>query len=104
LFQVETSVWEYSKGAYETDPLGLYTKTAGLHFQILNTHFAGNGGGLTTRMEISCTATVGGRTRYKAVFPTLARALTSNKLAQQRFRNSAAGETCASEAADSLLM
>jgi hypothetical protein len=104
LFQVETWVWEYSKGADETDSQGLHTKTLGLHFQILNTHFTGNGGGLTSRMEIRCTSTVGGRTRYKAVLPTLARALTSNKLAQQRFRNSAAGKTCASQSANSLLI
>jgi hypothetical protein len=48
------------------------------------------------RIEIHCTSTAGGRTRHKAVFPTLARALTSNKLAQEGFRNSA-GKVCATK-------
>lgn len=89
LFQVDTWVWEYREGADETDSQGLHTKTVGLHFQIQNSHFTSSGGSLISRMEISCTATVGGRSRHKAVFPSLARALTSNKLAQERFRNSA---------------
>ncbi|XP_023717083.1 uncharacterized protein LOC111869649 [Cryptotermes secundus] len=87
--QADTWVWEYHEGADETDSQGLHTKTVGLHFQIQNSHFINSGGGLISRMEIRCTATVGGRTRHKAVFPSLARALTSNKLAQERFRNSA---------------
>jgi hypothetical protein len=89
-------VWEYRDGADETDSQGLHTKTVGLHFQIQNAHFTSNGGGVIPRMEISCTSTVGGRTRHKAVFSSLARALTSNKLAQERFRNSA-GKTCVTE-------
>jgi hypothetical protein len=86
---VDTWVWEYREGADETDSQGLHTKTVGLHFQIQNAHFTSNRGSLIPRMEISCAATVGGRTRHKAVFPSLARALTSNKLAQEGFRNSA---------------
>jgi hypothetical protein len=89
LFQVETSVWQYREGPDETDAQGLHTKTVGLHFQIQNEHFANNGGGVTPRMEIRCTSTVGGSTRHKSVFPTLARPLTSDKLAQEGFRNSA---------------
>jgi hypothetical protein len=96
LIQVDTWVWEYREGADETDPQGLHTKTVGLHFQIQNSHFASNGGGLVSRMEIGCTATVGGKTRHKAVFPSLARSLTSNKLAQERFQN-AAGNVYATE-------
>jgi hypothetical protein len=86
---MDTWVWEYREGADETDSQGLHTKTVGLHFQIQNAHFTSNGGGPIPRMEIRCTATVGGKPRHKAVFPGLARALTSNKLAQERFRNSA---------------
>ncbi|XP_021924665.1 uncharacterized protein LOC110832180 isoform X4 [Zootermopsis nevadensis] len=89
--KAERWVWEYNKGADETDSQGLHTKTVGLRFQIQNEHFAMNVGGLPPRVEIRCTSTVGSATRYKDVFPTLARALTSNKLAQERFRNSAAG-------------
>jgi hypothetical protein len=100
---VESWVWEYHRGADETDSQGLHTKTVGLRFQIQNNHFTNNGGSSPT-MEIRCTSTVGGTTRYKAVFPTLARALTSNKLAQERFRNSAAGKMCASKSADFLLL
>jgi len=40
-------------------------------------------------MEIRCSSTVGDSTRHKVLFPTLARPLTSNKLAQEGFRNSA---------------
>ncbi|XP_033607840.1 uncharacterized protein LOC111865754 isoform X2 [Cryptotermes secundus] len=87
--KVDTWVWEYRDGADETDSQGLHTKTVGLHFQIQNEHFTSNRGSLIPRMEIRCSATVGGRTRHKAVFPSLARALTSNKLAQEGFRNSA---------------
>jgi hypothetical protein len=90
---VDTWVWEYREGADETDSQGLHTKTVGLHFQIQNAHFSSNKGGHIPRMEIRCTATVGGRSRHKAVFPSLARALTSNKLAQEGFRNSA-GNMC----------
>jgi hypothetical protein len=61
----------------------------GLHFQIQNSHFTSNGGGVIPRMEIRCISAVGGRTRQKVVFSSLARALTYNKLAQERFRNSA---------------
>jgi hypothetical protein len=104
VFQVETWVWEYRKRADETDSQGLHTKTVGLHLQIQNTHFNSNSGGLTPRMEIRCTSTVGDEARYKAVFPTLARALTSNKLAQERFRNSAAGKTCAWKSANVCLL
>jgi hypothetical protein len=90
LLQVDTWVWEYREGADETDSQGLHTKTVGLHFQIQNGHFTtNNGGGAIPRMEISCISTVGERTRHKTVFSSLARALTSNKLAQERFRNSA---------------
>jgi hypothetical protein len=89
-------VWEYREGADETDSQGLHTKTVGLNFQIRNSHFTSNGGGVIPRMEICCISTVGGRTRQKAVFSSLARALTSNKLAQERFRNSA-GETYATK-------
>jgi hypothetical protein len=96
LIQVDTWVWEYREGADETDPQGLHTKTVGLHFQIQNSHFASKGGGLVSRMEILCSATVGGKLRHKAVFPSLARSLTSNKLAQERFRNFA-GNVCATE-------
>jgi hypothetical protein len=96
LFQADTWVWEYQEGADETDSQGLHTKTVGLHFQIQKSHFTSNGGGHISRLEIRCTATVGGRTRHKAVFPSLARTLTSNKLAQERFRNSA-GKMCATK-------
>jgi hypothetical protein len=93
---VSTWVWEYREGADETDSQGLHTKTVGLHFQIENAHFTSNGGDLVPRVEIRCTATVGGKTRHRALFPSLARALASNKLAQESFRNSA-GEICAAE-------
>ncbi|XP_069674525.1 uncharacterized protein [Periplaneta americana] len=87
--QDDARVWEYRDGADETDSQGLHTKTVGLHFQIQNTHFTSNGGGLSPKMEIRCTSTVGGVNRHKSVFPTLARALTSNKLAQERYKNTA---------------
>ncbi|KAJ4449961.1 hypothetical protein ANN_01368 [Periplaneta americana] len=87
--QDDARVWEYRDGADETDSQGLHTKTVGLHFQIQNTHFTSNGGGLSPKMEIRCTSTVGGVSRHKSVFPTLARALTSNKLAQERYKNTA---------------
>ena len=89
LFQVETSVWEYRDGPDETDARGLHTKTVGLHFQIQNKHFANNGGGVTPRMEILCSSSVGGSTRYRVVSTTLTRALASDKLAQEGFRKSA---------------
>jgi hypothetical protein len=100
--QVDTWVWEYREGADETDSQGLHTKTVGLHFQIQNSHFTSSGGSLVSRMEIRCTATVGDNTRHKAVFPSLARSLTSNKLAQERFRNSA-GNICATELTPALI-
>ena len=80
---------EYREGPDETDAHGLHTKTVGLQFQIENEHFMNNGGGTVPRMEISCISTVGETTRHKEVFPALARQLTSNKLAQEGFRNSA---------------
>jgi hypothetical protein len=86
---VDKWVWEYRQGADETDPQGLHTKTVGLHFQIHNAHFASDGKSLVPRMEIRCTSTVGGQTRHKAVLSSLRRSLTSNKLAQERFRTSA---------------
>lgn len=89
LFQVDTWVLEYREGPDETDTQGLHTKTVGLNFQIQNEHFIINGEGVAARMEIRCTSTVGGLTRQKSVFPTLARGLTSNKLAQNGYRNSA---------------
>jgi len=87
-------VWEYHEGADETDPLERRTRTVGLHFQVQNSHFASNEEGHTPRMEIRCTSTVGDETRHKAVFSTLSRAATSNKLAREGFHNSA-GRTCA---------
>jgi hypothetical protein len=72
-----------------TEPQGLHTKTVGLHFQVQKTHFKRNVGKLLPRLEISCISTVGEKTRHKAVFPTLARALTSKKLAEEIFWNSA---------------
>ena len=82
-------MWEYREGADETDTQGLHTKTVGLQFQIQKEHFTNNGGGVTPRMEIRCISTVGDSTRRKAVYSTLAKALASNKLAQEGFRNSA---------------
>jgi hypothetical protein len=89
LFQVENLVSEYRDGPDETDTQGLHTKTVGLQFQIQNEHFTNNGGGAAPRMEIRCSSTVGESTRHKVLFPALARPLTSNKLAQEGFRNSA---------------
>ncbi|KAJ4449927.1 hypothetical protein ANN_01334 [Periplaneta americana] len=85
----DARVWEYREGPDETDPQGLHTKTVGLHFRIQDSHFTNNGGSLNNRMEIRCTSTVGGVSRHKSMFPTLARTLTSNKLAQERYGNSA---------------
>ncbi|XP_069674524.1 uncharacterized protein [Periplaneta americana] len=87
--QDDARAWEYREGPDETDTQGLHTKTVGLHFRIQNTHFTSNGGGLSPRMEIRCTSTVGGVGRHKSMFPSLARGLTSNKLAQERYMNSA---------------
>jgi hypothetical protein len=82
-------VWEYRKGPDENDSQGFYTKTVGLQFQIQNEHFSNNGGGTAPTMEIRCTSIVGNSTRHKVLLSTLARPLTSNKLAQEGFRNSA---------------
>jgi len=88
-FQVESSIWEYNKGADETDGQGLHTKTVALHFQIKSEHFPNNGGSNTPKMEIRCISTVGESVRYKVVYSTITKALTSNQLAQEGFRNSA---------------
>jgi hypothetical protein len=93
---VDAWVWEYRERTDEADSQGLHTKTVGLHFQIQNAHFTSSDGDVIPRMEIRCISTVGDRTRHKAVFSSLARALTSNKLAQERLRN-CAGETCPTE-------
>jgi len=82
-------VWEYRHGPDEKDAQGFYTKTVGLQFQVQNEHFSNNGAGAAPRMEIRCSSTVGNSTRHKVLFPALARPLTSNKLAQEGFRNSA---------------
>ncbi|XP_069675827.1 uncharacterized protein [Periplaneta americana] len=82
-------IWEYREGPDETDSQDLHSKTLGLHFRIQDSHFINNGGSLSPRMEIRCTSTVGGVSRHKFVFPTLATALTSNKLAQEVYKNSA---------------
>jgi hypothetical protein len=82
-------MWEYKKGADETDGQGLHTKTVALHFQIQNEHFSDNGRSSTPKMEIRCISTVGESVRYKVVHSTITKALTSNQLAQEGFRNSA---------------
>ncbi|KAJ9586790.1 hypothetical protein L9F63_019617, partial [Diploptera punctata] len=87
-YSAYSRVWEYRPGADETDSQGLHTKTIGLHFQILNSHFSSEGG-LSRKMEIRCTSTVGESTRHKSIQPKLNRALTSNKLAQERQANAA---------------
>lgn len=89
LFQAESLMWEYNKGADETDAQGLHTKTVALQFQIQNEHFAKNGRSTTPKMEIRCISTVGESVRYKVVYATITKALTSNQLAQEGFRNSA---------------
>ncbi|PSN53155.1 hypothetical protein C0J52_06269, partial [Blattella germanica] len=88
--QADSWVWEYRPGADDTDSQGLHTKTIGLQFQILNSHLDTNAGS-TTKMEIRCTSTVGDKVRHKSVFPSIARALTTHKLHQERLSN-AAGE------------
>ena len=82
-------MWEYNKGADETDAQGLHTKRVALHFQIQNEHFTNNGRSTTPKMEIRCISTVGELVRYKVVYATITKALTSNQLAQEGFRNSA---------------
>jgi hypothetical protein len=80
---------EYNKGADETDTQGLQTKTVALRFQIQNEHITNNGRSTTPKMEIRCISTVGESIRYKVVYSTITKALTSNQLAQEGFRNSA---------------
>jgi len=82
-------VGEFNKGADETDEQGLHTKTVALQFQIQNEHFTNNGRSTTPNMEIRCISTVGESVRYKVVHTTITKALTSNQLAQEGFRNSA---------------
>jgi hypothetical protein len=82
-------MWEYKKGADETDAQGLHTKTVALQFQIQNEHFTNNGRSTTPKMEIRCISTVGESVRYKVVYTTITKALTSNQLAQEGFRNTA---------------
>lgn len=89
LFKVETWVWEYHEGPDETDAQGLHTKTVGLHFQVQDRHFTDSRGSGTPTMEIRCICMVGGSTREKVVYSTLAKPLASNKLAHEGFRNSA---------------
>ncbi|KAJ9585522.1 hypothetical protein L9F63_002688, partial [Diploptera punctata] len=85
----DTWSWDNRRGWMEKDSQGLYTRTVGLQFQILSSHFTSNGGGLMPKMEIRCTSTIGNSVRHKAVYPTLVRALTSNSLAQKRLTGSA---------------
>lgn len=80
---------EYNKGADETDARGLHTKTVALRFQILDKHFTNNGRSSAPKVEIRCISTVGDSVRYKVVYTTITKALTSNQLAQEGFRNSA---------------
>jgi hypothetical protein len=82
-------MWEYNKGADETDAQGLHTKTVALQFQIQNEHLTNNGRSTTPKVEIRCVSTVGDSVRYKVVYTTITKALTSNQLAQEGFRNSA---------------
>ena len=80
---------EYNKGPDETDAQGLHTKTVGLKFKIQDKHHTISGGSTTSKMEIRCISTVGGLVRNKVVYTTVTKAVTSNQLAQEGFRNSA---------------
>ncbi|KAJ9574078.1 hypothetical protein L9F63_008492 [Diploptera punctata] len=86
--QADSWVWEYPPSPEESDSQGLHTKTVGLQFQVLNTHLV-NHGGFSPKVEIRCTSIVGESVRHMSVYPKLVRALTSNKLAQERNFNSA---------------
>ncbi|PSN38261.1 hypothetical protein C0J52_17447 [Blattella germanica] len=87
-YQADSWVWEYRAGADETDAQGLHSKTVGLQFQILNSHFVSNQG-LAPQLEIRCTSKVGDNVRHKSMFPTIARTLTTNKFHQERLSNTA---------------
>ncbi|KAJ9591674.1 hypothetical protein L9F63_001761, partial [Diploptera punctata] len=80
-------VWDYRQTSDETDGLGLQMKTIGLHFRIHSSHFSADSG-ISPKMEIKCTSTVGNSVRHKSVYPTLTRSISTNKLAQERQINS----------------